>query len=179
MRKPRWQMSLGSLLLLVTVMALAVSHYLTSRELSATRNELVDYRYQYGHLVVDDPSRPYLLRYVNQENPWKWHVNLPEGKSYQLMSGVGTVPSKGIPNVSQLRYTHVISVVGTGENATMFVSLKESNSETLMFQSAATELRRRRELFRNQIRVGMRKVFSHPSRSDIARCSRLTLTSHS
>ena len=57
MRKPRWQMSLGTFLLLVTVMAVAVSHYLTSRELDATRNELVNYRYQYGHLVVDDPSR--------------------------------------------------------------------------------------------------------------------------
>ncbi len=133
MKKLRWQMSLSTLLLLVTVMVLAVSHYLTSRKLSETRNELVDYRYQYGHLIVDDPSRPHLLRYANQENPWKWHVNFPEGKSYKMMCGVGEVPTSGVPSVSQLKHVQETWVYGTGENRTMFVSLREWDSDSLKF----------------------------------------------
>jgi hypothetical protein len=63
------RLSLGSLLLIVTVIALALSHIITSRKLAATQAELIGYRYQYGHLVVDDPTRPHVLGYAEHENP--------------------------------------------------------------------------------------------------------------
>ena len=68
-------MSLGTFLLLLTVILLGWSHIITSRQLSSTRKELLDYRYEYGHLVVDDPTRPHVLGYADAQNPWKWHVN--------------------------------------------------------------------------------------------------------
>ena len=120
-------------LLLLTVVVLAFSHIITSRQLSAARKELVNYRYQYGHLVIDDPSRPHVLAYAKQENPWKWHINFPEGKSYKMMCGVGVVPTTGVPSVSRLQHVQETWVAGTGENVTMFVSLTESEPESLKF----------------------------------------------
>lgn len=124
-------MSLGSLLLLVTLIALALSHIVTSRKLAATHNELVSYRYQYGHLVVDDQTRPHVLGYAKQENPWKWHVYFPKGTSYKLMCGVGNVPIAGFPEVSRLQYVQETWIEGTGQNKTMFVSLTESSPDSL------------------------------------------------
>lgn len=117
--------------MLLTILVLAFSHLNTSRQLSATRNELLEFRYQYGVLVVDDRSRPHLLRYANQDNPWKWHINLPVDKHYKLMCGVGPVPRDGMPNVSDLRHVRETWVLGDGKNKTIFVSLTEVDSDTL------------------------------------------------
>lgn len=117
--------------MLLTILVLAFSHLIASRQLSATRKELLEFRYQYGVLVVDDPSRPHLLRYANQENPWKWHINLPDDKNYKLMCGVGAVPKDGIPNAAELRHVQETWVLGDGKNKTLFVSLTEVDSKTL------------------------------------------------
>ncbi len=126
MKRPHLRMALSTFLLCLTVIILAFSHIVTSRQLAATRKELEDYRYEYGHLVVDDPSRPHVLGYAKQWNPWKWHVNFPQGKSYKMMCGVGEIPTSGVPSVSQLQHVQESWIVGTGENSTMFVSLTES-----------------------------------------------------
>jgi hypothetical protein len=133
MKTRRWQMSLGTFLLLFTVIALAWSHIVTSRQLATTQKELVEYRYQYGHLVVDDPTRSHVLGYAKQDNPWKWHVNFPEGKNYRMMSGVGDVPAAGPPDVSRLQHVQETWITGTGDNKTMFVSLTEYKPDSLKF----------------------------------------------
>ena len=119
--------------MLLTILVLAFSHLITSRRLSATRKELLEFRYQYGVLVVDDPSRPHVLRYANLENPWKWHINLPNGKNYKLMCGIGAVPQDEIPNAAVLQHVQETWVSGDGENKTIFVSLTETDSDTLRF----------------------------------------------
>ena len=48
------------------------------------------------------------------------------------MFGVGSVPSSGIPDVTELQHVQSTLVVGTGENMTLFVSLKEHDSESLL-----------------------------------------------
>ena len=131
MKTSRLQMSLGTLLLLFIVIALASSHIVTSRRFAVEHKELVNYRYQYGHLVVDDPTRPHVLGYAEQQNPWKWYVNFPGGKRYKMMFGVGDVPVAGLPDVSRLQYVQETWIDGTGQNKTMFVSLTESNSDSL------------------------------------------------
>lgn len=131
MKLPRPKLSLGTFLLLLTVAILSFSHAVTSRQLAETRQELRDYRYQYGHLVVDDPSRPHVLRYAKQDNPWKWHVNLPKGKNYRLTCGVGQVPLDGLPNEAELQHVRNTWITGDGENKTLFVSLTESGPDRL------------------------------------------------
>lgn len=126
-------MSLGTFLLLLTIIALGWSHIVTSRQLATTRKELVDYRYEYGHLVVDDPTRPHVMGYAKQQNPWKWHTNFPDGKSYKLMCGVGDIPVSGIPDISRLNHVQNTSITGTGQTKTLFVSLTEYDSDSLKF----------------------------------------------
>jgi len=133
MKTARWQISLSTFLLLLTVIALGWSHIVTSRQLAATHNELVDYRYEYGHLVVDDPTRSHVLGYAKQENPWKWHANFSEGKSYKMMCGVGDIPASGIPDISRLSHVQETWITGTGQTKTMFVSLTEFDSKSLNF----------------------------------------------
>jgi hypothetical protein len=133
MKRKRCQISLGTFLLLLTVIALAWSHIVTSRRLADTHKQLADYRYQYGHLVVDDPTRPHVLAYAQQQNPWKWHANFPKGKSYKMMCGVGDIPVDGLPDVTRLHHVQETWITGTGQNTTMFVSAIELKPSSLEF----------------------------------------------
>ena len=133
MNRLRPKVSLGTLLLLLTVLVLGFSHIHASRQLSLAKDELLDLRYQYGVLVVDDPSRPHVLRYASQENPWKWHIYLPDGQNYKLMCGVGTVPNDAIPDATTLQHVQETWVVGDGKRKTVFVSLTPVDGDTLKF----------------------------------------------
>ena len=162
-------MSLGTLLLLVTVLALAFSHLITSRQLSAARKELVNYRYQYGVLRVGDPARPHVLRYADIENPWKWHVYVPKDKSYKLMCGVGAVPSVGVPKVSGLQHVQETWIQGDGKQTTIFVSLANLEPDKLKLSiggedaQTLSQIIPRTDVYRksnfNQFSVGYREPF--------------------
>ncbi len=115
MSAARLRISLAWLLMLFTLVALTVSHINTSRKLASTHAELMNYRYQYGHLVVEDPQRPHLLAYAKQENPFKWHAYFPQGKKYRLMCGVGDVAHSGVPDVSQLKYVQATWIEGSAQ----------------------------------------------------------------
>lgn len=131
MKLNRPRISLSTLLLLFTIIPLAISHLVTSRKLAAIQTELRSYRYQYGRLTVEDQTRPHLLAYAEQENPWKWHAYFPKGKRYKLKCGVGSVPLKGLPDLSQLQYVEETSIEGTGEEKTLVVSLMPSPPDSL------------------------------------------------
>ena len=131
MKQPRSQFSLGTFLLLLTVGILAFSHIATSRKLSDARKELKDYRFQYGHLVVDDPTRLHVLQYAELANPWKWHINFPAGKNFKMICGVGIVPTSGVPAAADLQHVQETSISGESENRTMFLSIDEKDSESL------------------------------------------------
>ncbi len=130
MNRLRPRFSLLTLLLLLTILILGFSHLVTSCELSSTRRELLEFRYQYGVLVVDDATRPHVLRYANLENPWKWHINLPVDQPYKLTCGVGSVPRSGVPNAADLRNVQETWLTGDGETRTIFVSLLEADADT-------------------------------------------------
>lgn len=131
MTKRRWNWSLGTLLLFLVIGVLAFSHITTSLQLAEARRELEKYRYEYGHLVVGDDSRPHLLEYAEQSNPWKWHVYLPEGKSYKMKCGIGKVPHQGLPNVADLNQVRETWVAGNGEIMTMTVSILDRDDDDL------------------------------------------------
>ena len=131
MKKRHFRLSLGTFLLLLTVAILAFSHIVTSRKLSDAHKELKDYRFQYGHLVVDDPTRLHVLQYAKLANPWKWHINFPAGKSFKMICGVGIVPTSGVPAAADLQHVQETWISGKSENQTMFLSLVEEDSESL------------------------------------------------
>lgn len=170
MNTPRLRISLGWLLMLFTLIALTVSHINTSRRLAATHAELMSYRYQYGHLVVDDPQRTHLLAYAKQENPWKWHAYFPKGKNYRLMCGVGSVPLSGVPDVTQLQHVQATWIVGSEQTKTLSVSLTESSNGSLNFSigcdgsQSVSQIFPKSDIYQrsafNSFRVGQREAFA-------------------
>ncbi len=121
------RLSLATLLLLVTVAALGVSHFLTSRDLEEAQAELTEYRYQYGHLKVKDPKRIHLLSHVNQSNPWKWHAYFPQDQKFKLVAGIGVFGPNETPEIESLKPIGEMMVVGTGENTTLSFSIDDSD----------------------------------------------------
>ena len=123
--------SLATLLLLFTVVALGISHFLTSRDLVENESELTEYRLQYGKLVVDDPERVHLLVYVDHTNPWKWHAHFPKGKEYQLVAGIAKFAPDEIPDIGSLKNGAITSVIGDGELSTLSVFIDDSDTNTV------------------------------------------------
>ncbi len=131
-KKTRWrQISLATLLLLITVAAFAISHFLTSRDLATTKSELNEYRYQYGDLVVEDPDKIHLLKFADEQNPWKWHAHFPKGKQFRIVSGVGVFGPNETPDVDKLKNCGEMTVIGTGELTTFSVKIAEPNPNSV------------------------------------------------
>ena len=126
-RRPMPRFSLASFLLLTTVALLGFSHFLTSQKLAKANRELNEYRFQHGDLVVDDPSRPHFLRFVDQQDPWKWYAHFPKEKKYRIFYGLGTVPKDGIPNPASLIQQGTFDIEGTGELMTFTVETAEKD----------------------------------------------------
>lgn len=144
MNRLRPRFSLLTLLLLLTILILGFSHLVTSYELSSTRRELLGFRYQYGVLVVDDATRPHVLRYANLENPWKWHINLPVDQPYKLTCGVGSVPRSGVPNAADLRNVQETWLTGDGRRGrSSFRCLRQTRIRG-SFRLAATDRKQSR-----------------------------------
>ena len=97
MRKPR--LSLASILLLTTIVALAVSHVITSQKLVRVQNEmnalLVDLR-PFGS-QTDDRMFARILPTQSPQMLWRWKIQLPEKGRYRLRSLIGDVPATGYP----------------------------------------------------------------------------------
>ena len=130
--KRSWsRITLATLLLLVTVAAFAISHFLTSRDLGKTRSELSEYRFQHGDLVVEAPDKIHLLTFVDQKNPWKWYSHFPKGREYQIVSGVGVFGPNEIPDLSKLKHAGIMTVLGNGELTTFSISIDDSDPSTL------------------------------------------------
>ena len=97
MRKPR--LSLASILLLTTIVALAVSHVITSQKLVRVQNEmnalLVDLR-PFGS-QTDDRMFARILPTQSPQMLWRWKIQLPKKGRYRLRSLIGDVPATGYP----------------------------------------------------------------------------------
>ena len=95
------QVSLLSVLLMVTVVALAVPLWKLGRESQKQKAELTTLRNEAGYLTIDDASKLQAIR-VKTGNPliWRWKLHLPAEKDFFLLAFVGDLPPKGqLPDV--------------------------------------------------------------------------------
>ena len=99
MRKP--QLSLASILLLTTLVALAISHVITSQKLVRVQNEMnalfVELR-PFGS-QTGDRMFARLLPTQSPQMLWRWKIQLPEKGMYRLRSLIGDAPATGYPRI--------------------------------------------------------------------------------
>ena len=104
--------SLLSLLLVVTLAAVVVSHWLANRSLrqrddviaqqKGTIRTLSD---ELGRLSVDDPAMVQVISLTadleRPNPPWKvplkWHIHLPQSKDWQVCWAAGSIATNGVP----------------------------------------------------------------------------------
>jgi len=97
-RRFRFQFSLRTLILAITLAALLVGLWTTSREVRQARIELAKYRRDVGYLEISDPNKACAraVRTAGSMN-WEWRIYLPEERSFRLRVLSKDIPEKGIP----------------------------------------------------------------------------------
>ena len=108
MPKRRWQFSLKTLLIVVTLIALMMALWATNNKLheigeeyryykSETKAEIEKYRAELGHLTISDPKRVHAAQVPTLDGTWRWRVYIPEGRKLKLRNRAGRVPRTGYP----------------------------------------------------------------------------------
>jgi hypothetical protein len=119
MKRSRFQFSLLTLLLLVTIVCLSAALWVMCRNLRETQAENQEFRDRFGYLTISDPKKIHVIRIPNhEEDAWRWRVYLPEGHQYQVCFQVGKIP-RGLP--ADLSSDHSMPLA-PGEH-TLFASL--------------------------------------------------------
>ena len=94
----RLRFSLRSYLAGLLILSLAVSHFLTSRQLGETKQELHKLRDELGYLTIDDPAMVNAIALETHEpDTWRWQVYFPKGHRYQWRLAYEEIPSRGVP----------------------------------------------------------------------------------
>lgn len=94
----RFRFSLRWYLAGLLVLSLAVSHFLTSRQLGETRQQLVKLRDELGYLTIDDPAMVHAIALETHEpDMWRWRLYFPKGHRYQWRLAYEEIPSRGVP----------------------------------------------------------------------------------
>ena len=92
------KISLVSIFLITTIVALLIAFYSSQTQLSATRAELTKLRNDYKVL---NPSRPDLVRSIAvpafKRNQWQWKIDLPDSNRYVLRMAYDDIPAQGMP----------------------------------------------------------------------------------
>jgi hypothetical protein len=78
--------SLLTLILVVVIAALTVSHIVMMRQLADARAEVESIRRRFGHIRVDDESRTYVARITEPNEPTDhaYRIRVPAGSRYLL-----------------------------------------------------------------------------------------------
>jgi hypothetical protein len=105
--RPWLRFRLRTVLLLVTIIALGVAQFATSRRVvelearhRATTEENVRLRAEAGYLHIADPGRIVVLHLKDSELlTWHWKVWLPAGK-WKLNALTQGIPPQGLPNAA-------------------------------------------------------------------------------
>jgi hypothetical protein len=95
-RRPRF--SLRELLMLMALVAMAITIVLMYREVGPLRAEVKKLRDESGKLWVDDATKVNVVQVdTRDERLWKWRVWLPKGYKVSLHSAFGEIPEDGFP----------------------------------------------------------------------------------
>lgn len=125
--KRRSRVSLLTLVLLLTIAAMAVALWRMGQEVVPLRNELRALRAETGHVTVDDPTRLYAVRALTTEdNVARWRLYVPPGKQFFLHFEPWDVPKTGVPQSPRQRSG--MPLVGEGEFVFEFRLEEESAS---------------------------------------------------
>lgn len=95
--KPPLRFSLLGLFALVTIVALAVSLYLTHGRLAKAEAEVSRLRKETGHLTIEDASQVHVIA-VPTGDPfaWRWRVYLPGGYDFGVFAQRGKFAPRGL-----------------------------------------------------------------------------------
>ncbi len=103
--KPRFriQFSLLSAAMLITIIALTISHWQTSRRLAIASSENRRFRDELGHLAdkltVEDKSKFHAVALETTEpNTWQWRMFVPKGTKYQWFIAADAIPRDTPPS---------------------------------------------------------------------------------
>lgn len=90
--------SLLSMILLITVVALSISHWQMFEQLSQMKVRNEQLSQALGIPPITDSTKVTAIGVpVMTQESWEWHVFLPEGKEYDLYVAFTHVPGEGLP----------------------------------------------------------------------------------
>lgn len=90
------KISLLSFLLLITIFAIGLQHWLTVQKLETANNELAKLHNEVGHLDVTDPNKIQIVQIPTQEPyRWRWRIRIPDGMDVDLFAARGLIPAQG------------------------------------------------------------------------------------
>ncbi|MEM7784582.1 MAG: hypothetical protein AAF623_14630, partial [Planctomycetota bacterium] len=94
--------SLGTLLLILTVFALAVCLFVTRAELAKKTAQLDSFRNELRYLTIDDETKINVISIpaVGRKS-WRWRIFLPQDHRFTLKVGFDDVPFNGLPLPAQ------------------------------------------------------------------------------
>ncbi|PQO41813.1 hypothetical protein C5Y96_00115 [Blastopirellula marina] len=99
-RKKSWgiRFSLLSMILLITVVALSISNWQKSQQLSRLKVRTEQLSQALGIPLVTDSTKVTAIGVPVLANAsWEWHVVIPEGKEYDLFVAFTHLPAEGLP----------------------------------------------------------------------------------
>lgn len=98
-RKPTF--TIATLLLATTLVAAAISHVNTSRELARVKSELTTLRNELAVLDVTDDSQIHAIALPTYgPMQWRWRIQLPDKGKYRLRYSFSQIPESGLPPTS-------------------------------------------------------------------------------
>jgi hypothetical protein len=94
----RVQFSLLGFLVATLVVCLAISHWNTSRQLTAAQSELRQLRDELGYISIDDRSKFHAVALdTGEPNTWQWRLFIPKGAKYQWNLACQDIPQRSPP----------------------------------------------------------------------------------
>jgi hypothetical protein len=129
----RFRFSLGTLLFMTAILALAVTVWQLYGELVPLRAEVRRLRDEVGELSMDDKAKLYAIRVrAGEDFTWKWRVWVPEGRAYEIRYAGDQIPKQGFP-----RATGMISFNQPGEHWIEYRISRHARSGDMMGELTA------------------------------------------
>jgi len=106
-KTPPVRFSILTLLLLTAIVALTITVVQFYRELTPLRAEVKQLRDETGQLTIEDPTKTHAIRLPTEnDEPRRYRVYLPPGRTYSLNYQVNRIPEQGVgefPNPHELQ----------------------------------------------------------------------------